>query len=92
MTFEKLSQAEELRDRRDTLCEKLQDLMLMRKKVDDCVETGHVNRGEVWVTVGSGSNMYGMYIDVDAIKLMLAEADARYSEKKREAEDEFAKL
>lgn len=87
MTFEKLNQAEELRDRHDALCEKLQDLMLMRTKANDCAEDG-----EVWVAVGRPSNFRGMYIDVDAVKLMLAEADARYTEKKREVEDEFAKL
>lgn len=87
MTFEKLSQAEELRDRRDALCEKLQDLMLMRKKANDCAENG-----ELWVAVGTRSNMRGMFIDADAVMLMFEEADARYMEKKHKIEDEFAKL
>lgn len=87
MTFEKLSQAEELRDRRDALCEKLQDLILMRKKANDCAENG-----ELWVAVGTRQNMRGMFIDADAVMLMLKEADARYMEKKHKVEDEFAKL
>lgn len=87
MTFEKLSQAEEMRDRRDALSEKLQDLMLMRKKANDCAENG-----EVWVAVGRQSNFRSMFIDADAVMLMLEEADARYTEKKHEIEDEFAKL
>lgn len=87
MTFEKLSQAEELRDMRDALCEKLQDLMLMFQKADDCAENG-----EVWVAVGRPSNFRGMFIDADAVMQMLGEADARYTEKKHEVEDEFAKL
>lgn len=87
MTFEKLSQAEELRDMRDALCEKLQDLALMRERADECAG----DKG-VWVCVGTRSNMRGMYISVDAFKLMLAEDEARYTEKKHEVEDEFAKL
>lgn len=87
MTFEKLNQAEELRDRHDALCEKLQDIMLMFQKADDCSENG-----EVWVAVGRQSSFRSMFIDADAVMQMLGEADARYSEKKREVEDEFAKL
>lgn len=87
MTFEKLSQAEELRDMRDALCEKLQDLMLMFQKADDCAENG-----EVWVAVGRPSNFRGMLIDTNLVDTFLSEVEQFYTDKKQEVEDEFAKL
>lgn len=87
MTFEKLNQAEELRDRSDALCEKLQDIMLMREKASDCMVNGGMQDGSVWVAVGRKSNFRSMFIDADAVMQMLGEADARYTEKKRDVED-----
>lgn len=87
MTFEKLNQAEELRDRHDTLCEKLQDLALMRDSVDDYTE-----KGEVWVAIGARSSLRYMHIDTNLVDTFLSEVEQFYSEKKREVEDEFAKL
>lgn len=87
MTFEKLSQAEELRDRRDAWCEKLQDLMLMRTKANDCAEDG-----EVWVAVGSRSSLRCMHIDTNLVDTFLSEVEQFYTDKKQEVEDEFAKL
>lgn len=87
MTFEKLSQAEELRDRHDTLCEKLQDLALMRDRVDDYTE-----KGEVWVAIGLRSSLRYMHIDTNLVDTFLSEVEQFYTDKKQEVEDEFAKL
>lgn len=87
MTFEKLSQAEELRDRHDALCEKLQDLALMRDRVNDYME-----KGEVWVAVGSRSSLRCMHIDTNLVDTFLSEVEQFYTDKKQEVEDEFAKL
>lgn len=87
MTFEKLNQAEELRDRHDALCEKLQDLALMRDRVNDYME-----KGEVWVAVGSRSSLRCMHIDTNLVDTFLSEVEQFYTDKKQEVEDEFAKL
>lgn len=87
MTFEKLSQAEELRDMRDALCEKLRDLALMRDRVNDYTE-----KGEVWVAIGSRSSLCYMYIDTNLVDTFLSEVEQFYTDKKQEVEDEFAKL
>ena len=87
MTFEKLIQAEELRDRHDALCEKLQDLALMRDRVNDYME-----KGEVWVAVGSRSSLRCMHIDTNLVDAFLSEVEQFYTDKKQEVEDEFAKL
>ena len=87
MTFEKLNQAEELRDRHDALCEKLQDLALMRDRVNDYME-----KGEVWVAVGSWSSLRCMHIDTNLVDAFLSEVEQFYTDKKQEVEDEFAKL
>ena len=87
MTFEKLNQAEELRDRHDALCEKLQDLALMQERVNDYME-----KGEVWVAVGSRSSLRCMHIDTNLVDTFLSEVEQFYTDKKQEVEDEFAKL